>query len=43
MLLFTQYKTIRGLPLLAMSLSRCITCQDGLCSTVTCRDLILWF
>jgi len=28
MLLFTQYKTIRGLPLSAVSLSRCITCQD---------------
>jgi len=28
MLLFTQYKTIRGLPLPAVSLSRFITCQD---------------
>jgi len=28
MLLFTHYKTIRGLPLSAVSLSRCITCQD---------------
>jgi len=28
MLLFTQYETIRGLPLSAVSLSRCITCQD---------------
>jgi len=27
MLLFTQYKTIRGLPLSAVPLSRCITCQ----------------
>jgi len=30
MLLFTQYKTTRGLPLSAVSLSRCITCQ-GVC------------
>jgi len=28
MLLFTQYKTIRGLPQSAVSLSRCITCWD---------------
>ena len=28
MLLFTQYKTISGLPLSAVSLSLCITCQD---------------
>jgi len=28
MLVFTQYKTIRGLPLSAVSLSRCITCPD---------------
>jgi len=28
MLLFTHYKTIRGLPLSAVPLSRCITCQD---------------
>jgi len=28
MLLFTQYKTTRDLPLSAMSLSGCITCQD---------------
>jgi len=28
MLLFAQYKTMRGLPLSAVSLSRCITCQD---------------
>jgi len=28
MLVFTQYKTKRGLPLSAVSLSRCITCQD---------------
>jgi len=28
MLLFTQYKDIRGLPLSPVSLSRCITCQD---------------
>jgi len=28
MLLFTQYITIRGLPLSAVSLSRCITCQE---------------
>jgi len=27
-LLFTQYKNIRGLPLSAVSLSRCVTCQD---------------
>jgi len=27
-MLFTQDKTIRGLPLSAVSLSRCITCQD---------------
>jgi len=27
-LLFTQYKTRRGLPLSTMSLSRCITCPD---------------
>jgi len=29
MLLFTQYKTIRGLPLSAVLLSRCITCHDA--------------
>jgi len=28
MLLFTQYETIRGLPLSVVSLFRCITCQD---------------
>jgi len=28
MLLFTQYKAIRGLPLSAASVSRCITCQN---------------
>jgi len=28
MLLFTQYQIIRGLPLSAVSLSRCSTCQD---------------
>jgi len=28
MLLFTQYETILGLPLSAVSTSRCITCQD---------------
>jgi len=28
MLLFTHYITIRGLPQSAVSLSRCITCQD---------------
>jgi len=28
MLLFTQYKAIRGLPLSPVSLSHCITCQD---------------
>jgi len=28
MLHFAQYKTIRGLPLSAVSLSRCIICQD---------------
>jgi len=26
--LFTQYITIRGLPLSAVSLQRCIACQD---------------
>jgi len=28
MLLFRQYETVRGLPLSAVLLPRCITCQD---------------
>jgi len=40
MLLFTQYETIRGLPLSSVSLSHCITCQDVY---VTCSAPIQWF
>ena len=43
MLLFTHYKTTRGLLLSAMSLSRCFACQRCLCSIVTCRAPIQWF
>ena len=42
MVLFTQYKTIRGLQLSAMSLSRSVSCQD-VCLAVTSRAPIQWF
>jgi len=41
MLLSTEYKTIRGLPLSAVSLSPCITCKDVTETRVTSISSLL--